>query len=204
MHGSSQRHSVEDRSPSSDKHKASHRPAHGHPISQSHPSNKQPLTGDKAEHLAERIVQVGADVLDAKAHQRYSDDVIDASTGAYPQSHSIISAEALGNKIMKEAMKEMEREEAHVTGGIIFPGSEASSVQRVVAHKDDPAAKEDGREVAEMVRHRIAHEMAGEEVFVGPNPDAGHGGLAKNRRMRDRGDVLSSGLKTDKNPDVLE
>jgi len=219
MHGSSQRHSVEDRPPSKeDRHKASHHLAHGHPISQSHnpQPNREPLIGDKAEHLAERMVQVGADRLEAKAHQRYPDEVIEAGleartgAGAYPQSHSILSAKALADKIMKEAMKEMASEEAHVTAGIIFPGSEASCAQRVVAHKDDPSAREDGREVAEIVRQRIAHEMEVEEgrggggrTFTGPNPDAGRGGLTKNRRLRERGGVKSTGLRTEKSYDVL-
>ena len=59
-----------------------------------------------------------------------------------------VPPDAVANKIIKEAAREMERAE-----GKVHPGSPAALAQAVAAHKDDPAAPE--HEVAEKVRPGI-------------------------------------------------
>jgi hypothetical protein len=48
-----------------------------------------------------------------------------------------VPPDAVANKIIKEAAREMERAEGHV-----HPGSPAALAQAVAAHKDDPGAPE--------------------------------------------------------------
>lgn len=193
------RHSFQDR-PEKDR---SHSPVKGLPHHHRMHHNMDPvavhLNRDMPEDLASKIMQVGSDYIAAKTAAKYSSEEIPqgvaaVATGPDPKD--------LANKIVKEAARELERQEGNVA-----PGGLASMAQKVAQHRNDPSAPE--HEVYEKIRERIAaeEERADHHTFRGPNPDRGRDHNTKMRHARTAGEhfpYVTGGSRDERNPDVAE
>lgn len=148
--------------------------------------------------MAEKIVSVGSDYIVKKTEERFGEEEM---TFIQPMH---VHQEHLADKVMKEAAREMAREEALHHDGHVAKDSEAAQAQSVFAHKDDPTAPE--HIVAEKVRERLAHAADLHEAghtFVSPNPDRGKGIHEKTRHQRTLHHPQTTGYREDRNPDVL-
>lgn len=168
-------------------------------LHQSHHHGGVHLNRDKTEEMAEKIMTVGAEYISAKTEARYSADEL-------PQGPSAVATgpdpEALANKIIKEAAREMERAEGHV-----FPGSDAAMAQKIAHARHDPQAPEYA--VVEKIKERIvaAEEGAMHHTFEGPNPEKGRD--KPNEKLRHHRGVpnepyVTGGFRNERNPDVSE
>lgn len=86
------------------------------------------LSPDRAEALAAKIVAVGSDYITHKTEERFTPSEVS-------EGPTFMPVDAMANKLMKEAAREMERQE-----GIVAPGSDAALAQSVFRHKDEPTA----------------------------------------------------------------
>lgn len=134
----------------------------------------------------------------SKTEAKFASNEVPAGIGAVAAGPD---PEALANKIMKEAAREMERE-----AGIVTTGSDAALARAVVQHKDDPGAAEHA--VAEKIRERIAaaESHADHHTFRSPNPERGsEPSNAKQRHLRGgvSKDYVTAGFRDERNPDVL-
>jgi hypothetical protein len=187
----SDRHSFEPRAPKD--HSSEHVPKHA-----GHRGHAVHLNRDQPEDLAAKIMEVGSDYITSKTAAKYSEEEL-------PQGISAVATgpnpKALANKIIKEAARELERQE-----GTVAPGGLASMAQKVAQHRNDPSAPE--HEVAEKIRERLANEeeRADHHTFQGPNPDKGSDpNNAKLRHFRTQGQpYVTGGFKYERNPDVEE
>jgi hypothetical protein len=146
-------------------------------------------------------MQVGSEYIEQKTKQRYSEDELAQGVSAVASGPN---PKDLANKIMKEAARELERQEGHVSAGGL-----ASMAQKVAQHRNDPSAPE--HEVAEKIRERLAaeEERADHHTFQGPNPDKGSDpNNAKMRHFRSPAQqnhpYVTGGFKNERNPDVEE
>ena len=198
MSNQSPRHSFVPRQPDNHSHDVVHTEKgleHGH----GHHGGVH-LKRDEQEALAEKIMAVGSDYVASKTEARYSEDEV--SQGVSAVAHGP-EADALANKIMKEAARELERSE----GSHVDAGSVASMAQRAAHYRNDPSAPEHA--VKEKVRERIerAEEHAGHHTFEGPNPDKGRD--KPNEKLRHfKGSTqqpyVTGGFRNERNPDVME
>lgn len=194
----SMRHSTEDRKPSQPEPPTYHEAGRLSRVRVD--KKKQEVSDREAERLAEKIVSVGADYIAEKSTQRYGEAGM-ADDNAPPTMDS----EAMANKLMKEAARELSRASGKRNDGRVFSGSDAARAQATQAAKDHPDSPM--RKVADRVREKV--EAAEEHfmhphTFVGPNPDEGsEGANEKKRHMRNRGEHITGGLKEDRNPDVI-
>ncbi|KAL4422822.1 hypothetical protein ABPG75_009019 [Micractinium tetrahymenae] len=162
---------------------------------------KQEVSDREAERLAEKIVSVGADYIAEKSTRRYGEEGM-ADDNAAPT----MDPDAMANKLMKEAARELNRASAKKNDGQVFSGSDAARAQATQAAKDHPESPM--HKVAEKVREKVEaseERFAHPHTFVGPNPDEGaEGANEKKRHMRNRGEHITGGLKEDRNPDVIK
>ena len=189
----SDRHSVKNRPPKDHSHDPVHGAGHHHDAG-AH------LKRDQTEELASKMMQVGSDYIVNKTEGRYTEDELPHGPSAIAQG---MQPEAMANKIIKEAAREMERNE-----GIVAAGGEAAMAQRVAMHRDDPSAPE--YQVKKRIQERIAsaeeHAAHGGSTFLGPNPDKGRD--PNNAKMRHLGGgktgepYVTGGFKSERNPDV--
>eukprot|EP00887_Chlorella_sp_A99_P007268 scaffold2.g7268.t1 len=147
------------------------------------------LSEEQAEQLASKIVSVGSDYEVAKFEARHGElGAADYEGGA------AMPAEAVANKLIKEAARETMRTEGKHQAGQTFPGGQAAQLERVRAAKDDPQAPMYAvREKMAASEERILHP----HEFVGPNPERGEEGLSKKRHMRDAGTAITGEGKHD-------
>ena len=185
------RHSFKPRSPQDHSHDAQHHHSLHH--------GGVHLERDKAEELAEKMMTVGGEYIAAKTEARYSEDEL-------PQGPSAVATgpdpEALTNKIIKEAAREMERAEGHV-----FAGSDASLAQKVAYARHDPQAPE--YVVVEKIKERLtaAEDHAVHHTVQGPNPEKGvdrPNEKLRHHRGASNEPYITGGFKNERNPDVSE
>lgn len=195
----SQRHSTENRKSSKPESPTYHEAGR---LSRERADEKHmPVSDREAERLAEKIVAVGADYIEHKSRERYGEEGALAPDQAAPT----MEPEAMSNKLIKEAAREMVRASAKKNDGQVFSGSDAARAQATQAAIHQPGSPM--HKVAEKVRAKVEFaedRFSHPHTFVGVNPDAGREGDEKLRHMRTTGDHVSGGTQEDRNPDVLE
>ncbi|GAB4820071.1 hypothetical protein N2152v2_007117 [Parachlorella kessleri] len=134
-------------------------------------SDRQPaaqeaeLSNDQVNQLATTIIDKASDYILQKEEAR-----LGPKEEGYDISAAVNSdPEAMANKMIKEAAREMARDEGKHHHPV-HSGSAASWAQRVKAKKKDPESLE--HQVAERVKEKLEvsrdREGAGHHMFVGP------------------------------------